>query len=574
MSSDQDHDKSYANIKEMIDAANELYKVGDTGTERFKSITGMLDVFGRTDPENFANSLDKLNRYFKDTEDSSTGMVNFLKDLEEHNLASYAADTDTWALSLGNLAEAAKTMGIGYEPFLALLDELQAKGFDIAVFDSLEDGYQRVGELQAELSTEQAKLNAMQQEGSGATQEEIDAQSQKVDELIGKYNTARDAVKNFQEQAQESMKLDQEIAKSMGADLLSTANKVRNGVGSEDQQQMNKYALISQRNALQQQLKDMKVEFGPAFDIDNFGDLKDQIDEINKVLEETFGEEYKIDYTLEGEELTDGETTGTMNVTAGIVNVAGEIADNVKEKANQETTTSKMIENNAPKTQTVRQGMRDANAGIKPDRSVKQHTVETKTLDIQVNSSSAEATMATLETRADELADGKTITFEADVDGAVETVSAVADQDGNITFTAGTGEAERQVAAIQNPDGTISYTANTGGIDAQVAPHLNKHGTIDFSITANIGAKVQTVVSQATSVVRNALGSVRSRLGLPQYTGTLNGFAGGTIRAFASGSRVSIDKDQDAIVNELGEFTPRINLFNCGETLRVLYTTT
>ena len=563
MSSDQDHDKSYANIKAMIDAANELYEVGDTGTERFKSIASMLDVFGRTDPENFANSLDTLNRYFKDTENSSEGMTNFLEDLEDHNLATYAADTDTWALSLGNLADAAKEMGIGYEPFLALIDELQAKGFDVAYFDNLQDGYQRVGELQAELSEAQAELTAMQQEGSGATQEEIEAQSQKVDELVNKYNTARDAVLNFQEQAEESMRFEQDVAQSMGTDLLSTARKVREGVGSEDQQQMNKYALISQRNALQQQLKDMKVEFGPAFDINNFGDLKAQIDEINQVLKETFGEEYTIDYNLEGEEL-EGETAGTVDITADTVVVNGQTDDTKqnedkeaatkkqeeinKSKANKFSPTGRSLTERQPQTAVTTQRRPNIKKLFKtsPDANKPlEQVIKYKTDDSDMQSQIKNVNEVLKDTFGEEY----TIDLNAE-DNASDVANTV---DSNIRKTP--EKWETRMEAKDNASGPAHIAANA----IKAIPTF--WSSVVKATTSGLGG-VQALAS-AISNVRNkevyvtahysSSGTLHGGGGGKFATGTVKGFAGGTIKAFASGSRISIDEDQEAIVNELGE---------------------
>ena len=151
---------TYDTMYEMAKKAKELLKSGDVGTDDFKSIAKMFSPSGADDYKNFEENLGKINRYF--TEDNS-GVKNFLKDLEKNDFAKYDEDTKQWTYSINDLEEAARKMGMGFEPFMAMFGELEDKGFNNDFFSTADEGGQKLSELTQGLMQSQKELANLQQ---------------------------------------------------------------------------------------------------------------------------------------------------------------------------------------------------------------------------------------------------------------------------------------------------------------------------------------------------------------------------------------------------------------------------
>ena len=151
---------TYDSMREMAKKAKELLKSGDVGTDDFKSIAKMFSPSGADDYENFKENLGKINRYF--TEDNS-GVKNFLKDLEKNDFAKYDKETKQWTYSIKDLEEAARKMGMGFEPFMAMFGELEDKGFHNDFFSTAEEGGEKLSELTQGLMQSEKELAILQQ---------------------------------------------------------------------------------------------------------------------------------------------------------------------------------------------------------------------------------------------------------------------------------------------------------------------------------------------------------------------------------------------------------------------------
>lgn len=149
---------TYDSMYEMAKKAKELLKSGDVGTDDFKSIAKMFSPSGADDYKNFEENLGKINRYF--TEDNS-GVKNFLKDLEKNDFAKYDEDTKQWTYSINDLEEAARKMGMGFEPFMAMFGELEDKGFHNDFFSTADEGGQKLSELTKGLMQSQKELQTL-----------------------------------------------------------------------------------------------------------------------------------------------------------------------------------------------------------------------------------------------------------------------------------------------------------------------------------------------------------------------------------------------------------------------------
>lgn len=339
----QDFGTTWTSMKSMLATAKEAEKVGNTGTEAFKSISGMFDAYGSTSVESFSDNLSTLNRYFGESVDAGEAVNNFLDDLmgktndAGEQMVTLDDATGDYILNLGDLKYAAEQAGLGYESFLAMLDLTQAQGGIIEHFDNLEDGYQRVGELQGELATEEAKLAAMQVENSGYTQDAIDAQTQKVAELRAKYETAQEAVANFRDTLKESLEFDTAYTTGLASNIKSDAITAKGQTGETRTE--SEYAVLQQRDALQEKVNNLALEWGADFDISKFGDLKTEIDDANEAMRDLFNnDDHEIKYSFTGEELDElsGETAASMDISTDVANVFAN-ALNADDVLNHET---------------------------------------------------------------------------------------------------------------------------------------------------------------------------------------------------------------------------------------------
>lgn len=156
---------TYASMLSMVQQAKELAESGDVGTDDFKTIAAMFSPTGATDYANWQENLGKIERYF--TEDNS-GVLNFLEDLSEKTnesgeaLANFNEQTGEWSYNIDDLEQAAQQMGMGYEPFMAMFGELEDKGFHNDFFSTPEEGAEHVAELTSELFEAQAALEKLQ----------------------------------------------------------------------------------------------------------------------------------------------------------------------------------------------------------------------------------------------------------------------------------------------------------------------------------------------------------------------------------------------------------------------------
>lgn len=181
---------TYDTMREQYKTAKELLEKGDVGTDDFKQIAAMFSPTGATDSKNFKENAGKIKRYF--TEDN-TGVLNFLNDLKKHNLAKYNKETKEWSYSIGNLEEAAKKLGIGFEPMMAIFGELNDKGFYNDFFSTTEDGTAHLLDLQEQLQTAEEELQNLYDtdpKNSTAIQAKID----EIDTLKERITKTTDAL--------------------------------------------------------------------------------------------------------------------------------------------------------------------------------------------------------------------------------------------------------------------------------------------------------------------------------------------------------------------------------------------
>lgn len=187
---------TYDTMFSMYKNAKELVEKGDIGTDDFQKIAAMFSPSGAKDLENWNENLGKISKYF--TEDNS-GIRAFLKDLKSKGYADFDESTKTWALNFKDMEAAARNMGIGYEPFLAILGELKDKGFTNDFFADAQGGGQLLGDLTNQLYEAQKELDDLntydpnnktaikaKEDEIESLEERIESTSKSLDELLNK----------------------------------------------------------------------------------------------------------------------------------------------------------------------------------------------------------------------------------------------------------------------------------------------------------------------------------------------------------------------------------------------------
>ena len=104
----------YDNMKSKVKTAKEAFDKGEIGTDDFKTVARYLSPNGFEDPDNFIENYQKAKRYLTD---DSSGVINFLQDLQSKGLATMttlADGTHEWTTSFDDAAEASKQAGILY----------------------------------------------------------------------------------------------------------------------------------------------------------------------------------------------------------------------------------------------------------------------------------------------------------------------------------------------------------------------------------------------------------------------------------------------------------------------------
>lgn len=175
---------TYLAMREAFNAQKKERDKGLIGTDDFKTLTSVMSSSGKTDAATFDKTWAKTTKYF--TEDN-TGLVKFLDDL---SAKSQKANTDfgtlkktaegTYSGKITNTASAAKAMGMGIEPFEAVLNRLKDYGGKIS-FKSVTEQYEKAEKKLNGLAKKWDKM----EEGSGKTLlgEQIEEYRQKLIKL-------------------------------------------------------------------------------------------------------------------------------------------------------------------------------------------------------------------------------------------------------------------------------------------------------------------------------------------------------------------------------------------------------
>lgn len=186
----------YETLQGALKKAKELYDQGLVGTDDFKKAAALFSPTGAEDAVNFAENYEKAARYITD---DSTGVKNFLADLESKGYATMetmADGTEKWSYNMTDLESAAKDMGMSFEWFMAMFGRLGDYGFQNDFVSSQEEGIEHLKDLYKDLAESEAELERLKREDPTNTTA-IDEMEKKIEGLHGSIDTTQDAMQQL-----------------------------------------------------------------------------------------------------------------------------------------------------------------------------------------------------------------------------------------------------------------------------------------------------------------------------------------------------------------------------------------
>lgn len=225
---------TYLAMREAFNAQKKERDKGLIGTDDFKTLTSVMSSSGKTDAATFDKTWAKTTKYF--TSDNS-GLVKFLDDL---SAKSQKANTDfgtlkktaegTYSGKITNTASAAKAMGMGIEPFEAVLNRLKDYGGKIS-FKSVTEQYEKAESTVNELANKWK--NMKDSAGKTALGEQIEDYRQQILKL-------KNAGEDIPDEMVKKLKFEIEIAQDK-ADFKDAESKFEGAVDSNDKKLVKEY---------------------------------------------------------------------------------------------------------------------------------------------------------------------------------------------------------------------------------------------------------------------------------------------------------------------------------------------
>ena len=171
--------QDYLNMLQGLKETKEDWDKGLVGTDEFKAFSGMLSPSGKTDAKNFKENYDNVSKYFTEDEEGPKKFLDALTnktDSAGNAFLKFNEKTQKWSGNIKDTTEAAKKLGMGVEPFEAMLNRL--KDYDIKVdFTSTVDKYKEANSQLTKWSEAWQKGGGIQGDSEG---KEIESFKQKV----------------------------------------------------------------------------------------------------------------------------------------------------------------------------------------------------------------------------------------------------------------------------------------------------------------------------------------------------------------------------------------------------------
>lgn len=552
----ENQDSDWNSMSDYLKQAQELYENGKIGTDDFKAAAqfispDLIDPKSTDDADAYAAAweaaYDKIQRYFN-SENPSQSADNFKNDLVEKNLATKNGDDITW--NFKNSAEAAEALGISIDAAETAMHNLESYGekFDGIVFS---------GEGLSRYESALEKIKSLRDSTNNKDSKD------RLNGLIDNWDSELERYQNDLSALTEDQVLHIEFEYEM-AQLQSEIDELQ-GLANEGDNTAK--AALNYKKSEYREKREEENQYDESKDA-SYANSYEAVEALQDQLQNTDGEENRAEiqdqisaiYDLQNafqDALADGEAVDWESFLG---------TDNAR----------KFIDEIMEITGMSKDAIGDM-LGVDSDLFSDQNHIY---LTYEIDTSEVEA-------RMENLATGSTIQFNANVDNAETTITALKNEDGTITYTADVNGAKETVYAIDNKDGTITYTINevegvkidkddraiNTTVNEVEGTKVNKDSESATQVVNQLlGTRVSTKAPDATQTVNRILGSNVGTMLLPA-TQIINRYfieheASGTLLAPAradgtaynmlnlkpayAGGKVALSKAETALVNELG----------------------
>lgn len=552
----------WSSMADYIQQAKELYEAGKVGTDDFQTVAQWM-VPDKIDEDAYKydadayvaaweSAYDRVIRYF-DAENPLQSMTNFTNDLVNAGKAFNDNGDITWGFKTS--AEAADALGLSVEAVEAAMHNLEDYGaeFDDVMFsgegleryrsaldniktlyDSMEEGESK-NRLEGLISGWESEYSQYEQDLSTLTEDQIvhiefeydlATIQQQIDELKSQAEAGGDSQtwaeliagqKSYREKSEEGLGLNVE-----GIQIPVQYTDAEDAIANLQSQLM---------NATDGEKVQIQAEISNLYDIQN--DLLNAFDSSELSWDDFL-------QTDNAKSILSDLSSSTEEAMQNVAEILGMDVEDLKIKVDADTSDAE----------------EKVNGIISEDG---------KTIVMNVD-----ATTDDVKRAIDNLEQGQTIVFTADVDGVERGIEGVKNADGTITYTT---EIDGKYYEIQSVDGTANYTLGDSPKEVPDASgdanyDLGSHPTSapDVPGTANYSGKFPSFAPTLSGVVNytariiGGIGSLGQSIASKfSGSGSVNGTAhiAGTVRrgtALLSGDW-SVQQSERALLGELGPET-------------------
>lgn len=588
----------YVSALKYIEEAKEMYDKGLIGTDDFKMRAKYLSPTGSEDPANFIENYSKATRYL--TEDSS-GVQNFLNDLERKGYATFETLSDgtkKWSYDISDLEGAAENMGMGFEFFMDMFGRLEDYGFSNNFFSTQEEGIEKISEKTAQLAKAKKELAEMETTGQYTTTDENGNQVQteanqtaidaKKAEIAGLENDLNELQNNLEAVTQSNIdRINEQIIETKEQykslkeerdkilaenrygentdEVVAALDEQLKGLAQEGYFEIDGEMNIVNEDEVREEIESEPIEINAEGNFEEFkGQAKDSVDIVQKLLNEN-SQGVPIKINLDSDSVFDIDTqiAGIMSSLDKLRNEDGTI--NIEAEGAQDVINvllaliAKKQELNEPVIMTADTSNVDANVS----------SVIGKLQEFQ----NAYNELERLNTLKSAGVDVDTTAAQAKLDGLASEISNFDGKQAEIIATLGIDPSSSETisASIQSITPEILAKVDPTLVDEYVAEEKKGKGTVEWD---NEDSKVRayaSVTKTADGIVTwnndttkvkktfTAQGAITWGNTTPLFGGVASGtmlspaHADGTANstpAYVRGN-VAIQKDEKALVNEL-----------------------
>lgn len=500
-------------MSQNIAKAHDMLKEGLVGTDDFQTVAQWMSphIINKDDPkykydadayvEAWQNAYNKVVRWF-DSENPLQSMHNFAHDLDNTDLANITYDANGALMEViptfKNTAEAADKLGVSTNAVETAMRKLEEYGFEW-------DGVLFSGEGLDEYKGYLDQIKSITKElDDGREKSRLQKLIAGWDEEYAKY------------QNDLSLLTDDQIVKIKFEYDMSTIQQKIDELDEQWKSGNRSAEIGAGRIAAQKMYRDKKEEkygYTAGFD-EKYGKLNEQI----KLIESSFNDD-----------MTEKQREQAQDQISAILDIQNDFQDAFSD--------GEVVDwNNYLNTDGFQEAVNAimSETGISRIDLAKFLGIDVSQLGIRLKED--------LANELEQLTNGQTIKFNAEIDGLSSDVEALKNQDGTITYTAEVDGVEQRVFLVQNQDGTITFTAETEEVDKVTSVVDGGVRTVEYVASTsglpNFFPSITRTVNYVASGVSAALNAIRSASGKASANGTAynNGSAFYYGTAFSEGS--------------------------------------